>query len=84
MRFIGNHHALHFGGVTFINRHTLTQYVLEEMGRFGKSDDEQQEMARILADVIDQVEEELRDELRQKHYLQDLNAHQPATPDPSA
>lgn len=73
MRFIGNQHALHFGGVTFVNRATLAKYVLDEMANFGKTADEQQEMARILADAIDQMEEELRDELRQKHYHADLH-----------
>ena len=73
MRFIGNQHALHFGGVTFVNRATLAQYVLDEMANFGKSETEQQEMARILADAIDQMEEELRNELRQKHYHADLH-----------
>jgi len=77
MRFIGNNHALHFGGVTFINRVTLVKLVEEEMARFGKSEGEILEVARIIADVVDQVEEELRDELRQKHYHHDLHM-QPA------
>ena len=73
MRFIGNQHALHFGGVTFVNRTTLVQNVLAELADFGKSQEEQQEMARILGDVIDQMEDELRDELRNKHYHADLH-----------
>ena len=73
MRFIGNNHALHFGTVTFVNSTTLTKYVLEEMGRFGKTEEQQQEMARIIADVVEQMEEELRNELRQKHYHADLH-----------
>ena len=72
MRFIGNHHAIHFGGVTFVNRVTLTNYVSEEMARFGKSDESQMEIARFINDAVDQMEEEVREELRQKHYLQDL------------
>ncbi len=76
MRFIGNNHALHFGGVTFVNRVTLVKEVIEEMARFGKSEEQQEEIARIIGDVVDQVEDELRDELRQKHYHADL--HMPA------
>lgn len=76
MRFIGNNHAIHFGGVTFVNRVTLVQYVTEEMARFGKTESEQQEAARIIADVVDQIEDELRDELKKKHYHHDL--HMPA------
>lgn len=78
MRFIGNNHALHFGGVTYVNRTALVKYVLDEMDRFGKSDAEQQDMARIIADAVDQLEDELRDELRQKHYHADL--HVPERP----
>ena len=73
MRFIGNHHALHFGGVTFVNRVTLINYLTDEMSRFGKSPEEQQETCRFIADVIDQIEDELRDELKQKHYHADLH-----------
>lgn len=79
MRFIGNNHALHFGGVTFVNRVTLVKMVMEEMSRFGKNEEQQQEIARILADVVDDLEEELREELRQKHYHSDL--HIPASND---
>ena len=77
MRFIGNNHALHFGGVTFVNRVTLVQHVTEEMARFGKSEDEQLAVARFIADAVDQLEDELRDELKQKHYHADL--HIPVT-----
>ncbi len=77
MRFIGNNHAIHFGGVTFVNRVTLVQYVLEAMAKAGKSTSEQQDMAQLIAQVVDQMEEELRDELRQKHYHADL--HMPKT-----
>lgn len=80
MRFIGNSHALHFGGVTFINRHTLVQLMLEELSRFGKSQEQQQEMARVVADVIDQVEDELREELKAKHYHHDLHMSGPEGP----
>ena len=77
MRFIGNNHAIHFGGVTFVNRVTLTKYVLDEMARFGKSQDEQQEVARFVGDAVDQMEEELRNELKQKHYHSDLRISTP-------
>jgi hypothetical protein len=78
MRFIGNNHAIHFGGVTFVNRVTLAKYILDEMARFGKSQDDQQEVARFIADAVDQMEEELRNELKQKHYHSDLRiANQP-------
>ncbi len=73
MRFIGNNHALHFGGVTFVNRVALVQKVIEEMARFGKDDEEQQEVARFIADAVDDMEEELREELRLKHYHHDLH-----------
>ena len=73
MRFIGNNHALHFGGVTFINRVTLVDYLREEMTRFGKSDDHQAEFLRYVNDVVDQVEQELREELKAKHYHHDLH-----------
>lgn len=73
MRFIGNNHALHFGGVTFVNRVTLVQYVIEEMARFGKNEGEQQEITRILATCVDRMEDELRAELREKHYHADLH-----------
>lgn len=73
MRFIGNNHAIHFGGVTFVNRVALVKYVLEEMARFGKTTDQQQEVARFIGDAVDQAEEELRDELKQKHYHSDLH-----------
>ena len=76
MRFIGNNHALHFGGVTFINRVTLVHYVTEEMARFGMSDQQQQDVTRIMADAVDRMEEELREELKQKHYHHDI--HVPA------
>jgi hypothetical protein len=72
MRFIGNNHALHFGGVTFVNRVTLAKEVIEEMARFGKTEAQQEEMARIIGDVVDEMEDELRDELQQKHYHADL------------
>ena len=72
MRFIGNNHALHFGGITFVNRVALVKEVMEEMARFGKPEKEQQDIARIIADVVDQMEDELREELRQKHYHADL------------
>lgn len=77
MRFIGNNHAIHFGGVTFVNRVTLAKYVLEEMARFGKTQDQQQEAARFIADAVDQMEDELRDELKQKHYHTDLRMPAP-------
>ncbi len=78
MRFIGNNHALHFGGVTFVNRVTFLSYLMEEMANFGKSEAEQQEIARFVADVVDRMEEELREELKRKHYHHDL--HMPDTP----
>ena len=77
MRFIGNTHAIHFGGVTFVNRVTLVKHVLEQMARFGKSQDQQQEVARFIADAVDQLEDELRDELKQKHYHSDLRMPAP-------
>ena len=73
MRFIGNNHAIHFGGVTFVNRVTLAKYVAEAMSKMGKSADQQQEAARVIAGVVDQMEEELREELQQKHYHHDLH-----------
>ncbi len=73
MRFIGNTHAIHFGGVTFVNRVTLVKYVLDEMTRFNMSPSQQQEMARIINDAVDTMEEELRGELTQKHYHADLH-----------
>ena len=76
MRFIGNNHALHFGGVTFVNRVTLLQYVTDEMERFGKTEEQQQEMARIIGDAVDQMEEELRDELKKNHYHSDLHVQE--------
>ena len=82
MRFIGNHHALHFGGVTFVNRVTLVKYMMEEMARYGKSEAEQQEVTRFISDVVDQMEDELRDELKAKHYHHDL--HMPDRPAPEA
>ena len=72
MRFIGNNHALHFGGVTFVNRVALIKFVVDEMARRGRARDQQQEMAGIIATVVDSMEEELRNELRQKHYHADL------------
>ncbi|HAU38772.1 MAG TPA: hypothetical protein DCX07_13780 [Phycisphaerales bacterium] len=78
MRFIGNNHAIHFGGVTFINRVTLVSYVEEEMARAGKSSPQQLEVARFIKDAVDRVEEELRVELRAKHYLADLHEPQAA------
>jgi DNA-binding ferritin-like protein (Dps family) len=73
MRFIGNNHALHFGGVTFVNRVTLVKEVIEEMARFDKTEAQQEEIARIIGDVVDQMEDELREELQQKHYHADLH-----------
>ncbi len=73
MRFIGNNHAIHFGGVTFVNRVTLVKEVIEELARFGKNEEQQQEIARIIDDVVDQIEDELRDELKQKRYHADLH-----------
>lgn len=73
MRFIGNNHALHFGGVTFVNRVTLVKEVREEMAKFGKTQEQLDEMARILNDVVDEMEEELREELKQKRYHADLH-----------
>ena len=73
MRFIGNNHALHFGGVTFVNRVTLLQTVTREMERFGKSEADQQELANIIHFCIDEIEDELRQELKQKHYHADLH-----------
>ena len=49
------------------------QYVTDEMARFGKSQDEQDEIARLITDAVDSMEEELREELRQKHYHSDLH-----------
>lgn len=77
MRFIGNNHAIHFGGVTFVNRVTLVKHVLEEMGRFGKTQEQQQETARFIADAVDQMEDALREELKQKHYHSDLHMPSP-------
>lgn len=74
MRFIGNHHALHFGGHTFINDVTLVNYVIKEMIAAGKSSELQEEMTAIINQAVHKVEQELRDELRQKHYHQDLHA----------
>lgn len=73
MRFIGNNHAIHFGGVTFINRVTLVKYVLEEMANFGKPLEQQEEVTRFISDAVDRMEDELRDELKQKHYHSDLH-----------
>lgn len=73
MRFIGNNHALHFGGVTFVNHVTLLKYVTDEMARFGKSEAQQQELARIINDAVEDMEDELRAELKQKHYHADLH-----------
>ena len=78
MRFIGNHHALHFGGHTFINDVTLVNYAIKEMIRRKKSDAEQEEVVSILNSVVHTVEQELRDELKQKHYHQDLHVSEPA------
>jgi hypothetical protein len=78
MRFIGNHHALHFGGHTFINDVTLVNYVIKEMIRRKKSSAEQEDMVGILNSVVHTVEQELRDELKQKHYHQDLHVSEPA------
>ena len=76
MRFIGNNHAIHFGAVTFVNRVTLVEYVIKRMAAIGKNQEEQNQATGIIAAVVDQIEEELRDELRQKHYHADL--HMPA------
>lgn len=73
MRFIGNNHAIHFGGVTFVNRVTLATYTAKAMSQMGKSDEQQRETTRIIAGVVDQMEEELREELQQKHYHHDLH-----------
>jgi len=73
MRFIGNNHALHFGGVTFVNRVTLVQQVRDEMARRGRTPHEQDWAIDLLNNVVDKLEEELRDELRQKHYHHDLH-----------
>ena len=72
MRFIGNNHALHFGGVTFVNRVALLQYMTDEMTRFGKTTEQQAEIVRFMNDCVDQMEDELRQELREKHYHSDL------------
>lgn len=78
MRFIGNNHALHFGGVTFINRATLIRYVTQELEQFGKSQEQQQEIALLVNEAIDRMEDELRDELKLKHYHADLHISTPA------
>jgi hypothetical protein len=53
---------------------------MEEMARFGKPEQDQQEIARIIADVVDSLEDDLREELKQKHYHADLNI--PASSEP--
>lgn len=73
MRFIGNHHALHFGGHTFVNNATLINYAIKEMIARGKSSAEQEELTKILTKVVDVVEQELRDELKEKAYHHDLH-----------
>ncbi|HOD81445.1 MAG: hypothetical protein BWX88_03907 [Planctomycetes bacterium ADurb.Bin126] len=73
MRFIGNNHALHFGGVTFVNRVTLVQEVREELAHRGRTPHEQDWAIDLLNTVVDKLEEELREELRQKHYHHDLH-----------
>ena len=74
MRFIGNHHALRFGGHTFINNQTLVNYVIKEMIEQGKSDSEQEQVTEFINTVVHKVEQELRDELKAKHYHHDLHA----------
>ena len=78
MRFIGNHHALHFGGHTFINNQTLVKNVIQELIRLKKPEALQQEITKILNDAVHNVEQELREELRQKHYHQDLHMTDPS------
>ncbi len=73
MRFIGNHHALHFGGHTFVNNGTLINYAIKQMIARGKSSAEQEDLTKILTKVVEKVEQELRDELREKHYHHDLH-----------
>ena len=84
MRFIGNHHALHFAGHTFINNTTLTKYVIQEMIRLHKPEEEQNEVTKIISDAVHKVEQELRDELRAKHYHHDLHIPGPAPATPPA
>ncbi|HNX27260.1 MAG TPA: hypothetical protein PKK48_07620 [Phycisphaerae bacterium] len=78
MRFIGNHHALHFGGHTFINDVTLINTVIREMINAGKPAAFQEEVTDIITQAVHKVEQELRDELRQKHYHQDLQVQDAA------
>lgn len=73
MRFIGNHHALHFGGHTFINDVTLLNSVIREMINAGKSSAFQEEVTSLITQAVHKAEQELRDELRQKHYHHDLH-----------
>ena len=74
MRFIGNHHALRFGGHTFVNNQTLVNYVIKEMIEQGKTDAEQEQVTELINTVVHKVEQELRDELKAKHYHHDLHA----------
>lgn len=78
MRFIGNHHALRFGGHTFVNNQTLINYVIREMIERGRSDADQEEATNIINAVVHKVEQELRDELTAKHYHHDLHAEDEA------
>lgn len=78
MRFIGNHHALHFGGHTFINDVTLVNTVIREMINAGKPSAFQEEVTAMITQAVHKVEQELRDELRQKHYHQDLKVQETA------
>lgn len=72
MRFIGNQHAIHFGGVTFVNHVALVNMVIRELIAANKPAALQEEMTDILNQVVRRMEQELRDELRQKHYDADL------------
>ena len=69
MRFIGNHHALRFGGHTFINNQTLINYIIKEMIERGRSSQDQEEATDIINTVVHKVEQELRDELTAKRVI---------------
>jgi hypothetical protein len=73
MRFIGNNHALHFGGVTFVNRATLLKEVHEEMEQYHFDAEMRDKVSAIIKAVVDQIEDELRQELKAKHYHHDLH-----------
>lgn len=76
MRFIGNHHALHFGGHTFINDVTLLNSIIREMINAGKPAAFQEEVTALITQAVHKAEQELRDELRQKHYHHDLHVEE--------